>query len=152
MENNNKQSNINNTNGAFESEPAESSEPQYPANNISGTSYTAEQLNIANNILQNINSIKDNLTKLPLNPLQLNYFDNNINPLLIILYQLSTLSLNLVNSSNALATSITVHAKESKLKDTIHLVYQINEDIEDIYKVLRKRIDTLLYLEENKKI
>lgn len=94
--------------------------------------------------LQNINNIKEQLAKLELDPWESVYFNYNINPLLIILKELSTTSYNLASSSNALSTSAIVSAKHSKIKDTIHLVYNINDQCEDVYKVLKRRIDFLL--------
>lgn len=103
-----------------------------------------------NIILQDLNSIKEQIAKLPLNPLQLSYFQNSVYPLLYTIEYLSTTSLNLASSANYLSTSIVTHAKDSKIRDTLHLVYTMNADCEDIYRILHKRIDTLLCLEEKK--
>lgn len=134
-----------------------SSQSQYPIN--TGTAgqpsqQTPEQaqnkLENINTTLTNLNSIKDELVKIPLNPLQLEYYNNSVVPLLTTLYNLSTTSLNLATSSNLLATNIVVHPKTSKISDTVHLVYKINEDCEDIYKVLRRRVAALINLEQRK--
>lgn len=96
--------------------------------------------------LQDINNIKSQLARLDLDPRQLAYYENSIAPLLTILHDISTASYNLASSSSILATSPIVCAKHSKLKDTIHLVYAINEECEDVYKCLKKRIDLLIDL------
>ncbi|MDW8802015.1 hypothetical protein P8V03_12730 [Clostridium sp. A1-XYC3] len=106
----------------------------------------SDSIDKASSTLQNINNIKEQLAKLDLNPRESLYFDNCINPLLTVLNQLSSTSVNLATSSYYLSTSIITHGKESKLKDTIHLVYDINKECEDVYDVLEKRIDTLLEL------
>lgn len=65
-------------------------------------------------------------------------------PLLNILYQLSTTSVNLASSVSLLSLSSVVHPKRHELKDTIHLVYKINEECEDLYDVLKKRLHLVL--------
>lgn len=96
--------------------------------------------------LQNINNIKSELAKLDLDPRQLAYYENAIAPLLTTLLNLSTVSYDLASSTNTLASSPVVCAKHSKLKDTIRLVYDINDQCEDLYKCLKKRVDLLLDL------
>lgn len=124
-----------------------------PLSNItdeSSNQVSNPKLNNIEGTLSDLNSIKNQLTQIPLNPLQLNYFNNSVVPLLTSLENLSTISLNLSTTASYLSTSIVMHEKESKLKDTLHLVYKINEDCEDIYHILKRRIETLLYLEDNK--
>jgi hypothetical protein len=129
--------NASNTSTAEQSSQQTSNQPQGELENINTT-------------LTSLNSIKGELVKLPLNPLQLEYYNNSVVPLLTTLYDLSTTSLNLASSSNFLATNIVVHPKKSKIDDTVHLVYKINEKCEDLYKVLKRRIDALIDLEERK--
>lgn len=104
----------------------------------------SDSIDKASTTLENINKIKEQLAKLELDPWESVYFDYNINPLLTVLTQLSTTSDNLADSTNLLSTSAVVSAKHSKIKDTIHLVYDINDQCEDVYKVLKRRIDFLL--------
>jgi hypothetical protein len=94
--------------------------------------------------LKNINTIKDELCKLPLNPCEMDYINNSVNPLLNILYQISTASFNLASSANLLSTSSVVHPKKHELKDTVHLVYKINDECEDVYDELKRRINFVL--------
>lgn len=107
---------------------------------------TTDTIDKTSTTLQDINNIKSQLARLDLDPRQLAYYENAIAPLLTTLLSLSTISYDLASSTNTLASSPIVCAKHSKLKDTIHLVYDINEDCEDIYKCLRKRIDLLIDL------
>lgn len=95
-------------------------------------------------LLQDINNIKEQIAKLNLDPTQRVYFDNCVNPLLTTLYNLSSSSDSLATTVNILTTSSVVHPKSSQLKDTINLIYHMNEQCEDIYKVLKKRIDILI--------
>ena len=98
--------------------------------------------------LQSINVIKDELCKLPLDTCEMQFITNNINPLLNILYQLSTTSYNLAGSANLLSISSILKPKRSDLKDTVHLIYKINDECEDVYDVLKRRINLIF---ENKK-
>ena len=94
--------------------------------------------------IKNINTIKEELCKLPLNPCELDYINNNIAPLLNVLYQLSTTSYNLSNSASVLSISSIVHPKRHELKETIRLTYKINESCEDVYQELKKRLKIIL--------
>ena len=96
------------------------------------------------NTLKNINIIKDELCKLPLDTCELEYVTNNVFPLLTILYELSTTSQNLASCSSLLSISSVVNPKKHELKDTLHLVYKINEECEDVYDVLKKRLNFVL--------
>lgn len=95
-------------------------------------------------ILKNIDDIKDELCKLPLDPCESDYINNYINPMLNVLYQLSTTSLNLSNSVYYLTNSPIVHPKRSELEDTLHLVYNINDECEDVYKIVKKRLNIVI--------
>lgn len=119
-------------------------------NNTSSSDSNSSNKNISENVteastlLQNINNIKEQLARLNLDPTQRLYFDNCVNPLLTTLYELTASSATLSSAVSILTTSPIVHPKSSQLKDTIHLIYNMNEQCEDIYKILKKRIDTLL--------
>jgi hypothetical protein len=95
-------------------------------------------------LLRNINSIKDELCKLPLDTCESEYINNDVNPLLNVLNQLANISANLAVSVNYLTISPVVHPKKSELKDTIHLIYDINEECEDVFDVLQHRIKRVL--------
>lgn len=95
--------------------------------------------------LLSINLIKNELCKLPLNPCEREYFDNSVNPLLVTFYELAAASNQLASSADVLTNSNMVFRKKSKIKDTLDLVYDINKKAEEVYEVLSKRIDKLLY-------
>ncbi|KOA20161.1 hypothetical protein CLHOM_13600 [Clostridium homopropionicum DSM 5847] len=105
----------------------------------------SESIQDATDILTNINIIKDELCKLPLDPCEKEIYENNLFPMLNLLYYLSNVSVNLANSANTLTNSTIVFRKKSEIKDTINLVYDINKKCEKVYEVLEKRIDKFIY-------
>ncbi|MCB2295654.1 hypothetical protein LGK95_19445 [Clostridium algoriphilum] len=109
-----------------------------------GTTTPSTTISQASDTLKNINTIKDELCKLPLDPCENEYIINSVLPLTNILYMISTASVNLSNSANILTNSPIVHAKKSEIKDTIDLIYNINEECEDLFKVIKKRLNVLL--------
>ena len=101
-------------------------------------------INQTSNTLKDINSIKDELCKLPLDPCESEYILNSVFPLTNTLYLLSTTAVNLSNTANILTISPIVHPKKSELKDMIDLVYDIDEECKDLFKVIKKRLKVLL--------
>lgn len=95
-------------------------------------------------LLQNINNIREQLARLNIDPSQRIYYENCVAPLLTTLYELTASSATLATSVNFLATSPVVHPKTSQLRDTTHLIYHINEKCEDVFTVLKKRVDIML--------
>lgn len=94
--------------------------------------------------LKNINIIKDEICKLPLDPCESEFITINVTPLLTVLTQLSAISVNLATSAYYLTLSTVLQPKHSKIKDTTHLVYNINDECEDVYHVVKKRINDVL--------
>ncbi|WP_027623897.1 hypothetical protein [Clostridium lundense] len=94
--------------------------------------------------LQTINTLREELIKLELNPEGRLYFNNDIVPLLTILYQLATTSVDLSTSANILSSSYLIKPNKSKLKDTFRLIYDMNEQCDDVYKLLEKKIEVLI--------
>jgi len=105
----------------------------------------SESIQDATDILTNINIIKDELCKLPLDPCEKEIYENNLFPMLNLLYYLSNVSVNLANSANTLTNSTVVFRKKSEIKDTINLVYDINKKCEKVYEILENRIDKFIY-------
>ncbi|KOR24630.1 hypothetical protein ND00_24990 [Clostridium sp. L74] len=103
------------------------------------------------NRLKNINSLRDELIKLNLNPEGLFYFNNDVYPLMYTLTSLSTTSLNLSSSASILSNAVYLKPKDSKIKDTLKLIYEINEQCEDIYNALKYKIDTLICISKKSK-
>lgn len=86
-----------------------------------------------------LNTIKTELCKLPLDFCEKVYIENCIAPLEVAMELLSRTSYDLSTSVNILTTSPIVQRKKGELKDTIHTIYSINELVEDLYDVLKKR-------------
>ncbi|EJE7235632.1 MULTISPECIES: hypothetical protein [Clostridium] len=103
------------------------------------------------NRIKNINALRDELIRLNLNPEGLIYFNNEVYPLLYTLTNLSTTSLNLSTSANVLSTAIYLKPKDSKIKDTLKLIYEMTEQCEDIYDSLKYKIDTLICISKKSK-
>ena len=101
-------------------------------------------INQTSNTLKDINSIKDELCKLPLDPCESEYILNSVFPLTNTLYLLSTTAVNLSNTANILTISPIVHPKKTELKDMIDLAYDIDEECKDLFKVIKKRLKVLL--------
>ncbi|EJO5346807.1 hypothetical protein NRP93_000868 [Clostridium botulinum] len=101
--------------------------------------------------LQNINALREELIRLKLSPEALLYYNNEIFPLLNTLGTLSGTSLELATSATALSTAIYLKPKDSKIKDTLKLIYEINEQCEDIYDALKCKIDTLICISKKSK-
>ncbi|WP_097027183.1 hypothetical protein [Clostridium peptidivorans] len=101
-------------------------------------------INNADAMLTAINSIKTELCRLPLNFCEREYIENCVNPILITLLFLSLISYELASSVSILTFSSIVPPKKSKLKSTIHLIYNINEEFEDLFKVLKRRLKPLI--------
>ncbi|HDK7156128.1 TPA: hypothetical protein PTV43_001251 [Clostridium botulinum] len=103
------------------------------------------------NRIKNINALRDELIRLNLNPEGLIYFNNEVYPLLYTLTNISTTSLNLSTSANVLSTAIYLKPKDSKIKDTLKLIYEMTEQCEDIYDSLKYKIDTLICISKKSK-
>lgn len=101
-------------------------------------------INNTDALLTAINSLKTELCRLNLNFCEREYIDNCVNPILVTLLLLSLTSYELSISVYILTSSPIVPAKKSKLKDTIDLIYNINKEFEELYKVLKKRLKPLI--------
>lgn len=112
--------------------------------NVSNNTTVSESLGKTNDILLDINSIRTEICKLTLNPCQREYLNNSVLPLLTVLDFLSRSANNLASSVNYLSGSCITFRKESNLKDTLHTVYEINKQCDDVYKELKRRVDKLL--------
>lgn len=75
------------------------------------------------------------------------YYDSCVDPLLKVLQSLTLDSYNISYSANNLSNIYA--AKNSKIKDAVHLVDKLNDECEDVFKVLEDNIDNLLKLYRN---
>ena len=95
-------------------------------------------------VLEDINKIKTEMQNFSLNTCESQFYTYQILPLLSILENLAGTSSDLSSSVINLQTSVVVFPKKSKLRKTTHLVYDINSDCYNIYKVLHRRINSLI--------
>lgn len=101
-------------------------------------------INNTDEMLTAINSIKTELCRLSLNFCEREYIENCVTPILVTLFILTITSFELAISVSILSISPIVPPKKSKLKNTIRLIYNINEECEDLFKVLKKRLKPLI--------
>lgn len=97
-------------------------------------------------LLTAIIAVNTELCRLTLNLCESAYIDYYVNPILTSLFSLSIISFELSISISVLSFSPIVPPKKSKLKSTIDLIYDINEECEDLFKVLKKRLKPLTEL------
>ena len=93
--------------------------------------------------LAGLNSIKAELSRLPLDFSEREYISSYITPLMTALELLARTGFDLSTSVSVLTSSPIVPRKKGKLKDTIHTIYSINEEVEEIYKVLKNRFKAI---------
>lgn len=93
--------------------------------------------------LSALNNIKTNLCSLPLDFSEKEYIANCIIPLLTTLELLSRTGFDLATTTSLLTTSPIVPRKKGEIKDTIHTVYSINKECNELYDILKKRIKKL---------
>lgn len=117
--------------------------PSKDLGTISQSTLNSEISNTAN-LLVNLNSIKEELIKLPLNPAEKDYLDVYVFPLLNVLLDLSTTALNLSTTTGKLAVSYVTTPKTSRLKETEHLIYDIDDKCEEVYRMLKPRLNLIL--------
>lgn len=92
----------------------------------------------------NINILRFELDRLPLDFKARAYFENDVKPLIDTLYTLGLASLDF--SATAASLSNTNFGSSSKIKDAIDLVGGVNEISDDLIKVLRCKVDNMLKL------
>lgn len=97
--------------------------------------------------LRNINSIRDELIKLSIDPNTRLIYENEIYPLLKTLESLSVSSYDFSNTAKNLA-SINVSGN-SKVKDAAKLTDSIDKLSKDVFKVLKSAVECYLSVEKN---
>ncbi|MCB2354045.1 hypothetical protein [Clostridium estertheticum] len=91
-----------------------------------------------------INILKFELDKLPLDFKARAYFENDVKPLLDTLYTLSLASLDF--SATAVSLTNTSFGRSSKIKNALELTDSVDEISSDVIKVLRCKVDNMLKL------
>ena len=90
-----------------------------------------------------LDTIKTELCRLPLDFCEREYIANCVTPLETAMEFISRTGFELATSVSILTTSPIVPRKKGKLKDTIHTIYRMNEEVEDIFDVLKGRVKKL---------
>lgn len=90
-----------------------------------------------------LDTIKTELCRLPLDFCEREYIANCVTPLETAMEFISRTGFELATSVSILTTSPIVPRKKGKLKDTIHTIYRMNEEVEDIFDVLKGRLKKL---------
>lgn len=94
-----------------------------------------------------INALREQLARLQLSPEEKVYYETEVVPIITLFQFLSSSSYNFAYS--AYNISNTSSGKNSRAKDALHLVYDINDIAEDVFKVLRHKIKNLLNISES---
>ncbi|WP_298843995.1 hypothetical protein [Clostridium sp.] len=91
-----------------------------------------------------INILRFELDRLPLDFKAKAYFENDVKPLLDTLYTLSLSSLDF--SATAVSLTNTNFGRSSKIKNALNLTNSVDEISSDVIKVLRCKVDNMLDL------
>lgn len=91
-----------------------------------------------------INILRFELDRLPLDFKARAYFENDVKPLIDTLYTLSLSSLDF--SATAVSLTNTSFGRSSKIKNALDLTDSVDEISSDIIKVLRCKVDNMLDL------
>lgn len=116
---------------------------QSQASNTTNVTVNAALIQTAQTLTA-IDTIKTELCRLPLDLCEREYIANCVTPLETAMEFVSRAGFELATSVSILTTSPIVPRKKGKLKDTIHTIYSMNEEVEDIYNVLKHRLKKLV--------
>jgi hypothetical protein len=94
--------------------------------------------------VQKANILRAELYRLPLDPWEQIFIGIEIAPLLSVMDLIGRVSYDLSYSANFLSNTAIVRPRKNKIRDTIYLLYDINEQCQDIYYVLKERINCVL--------
>ncbi|WP_291632405.1 hypothetical protein [Clostridium sp.] len=110
------------------------------------TSTTTKKIDVATlaDEAVNINVLRYEVDRLPLDFKARAYFENDVRPLIDTLYTLSLASLDYSTSAKNVA-SINF-GRSSKIKDALELTDEINGISDDLIKVLKCKVDNMLKL------
>ena len=140
-----KKSNPNNINGQHKNLNSDTSGAT-GTTGTTGTTDTSSKFDVKSlaDEAVNINILRFELDRLPLDFKARAYFENDIKPLIDTLYTLSLASLDF--SATAASLSNINFSSSSKIKDAIELTKEVDEISSDVIKVLRCKVDKMLKL------
>lgn len=120
----------------------EDSSMQQPLSETSDTSTTCFDIKSLTDKVVNINILRFELDRLPLDFKARAYFENDVKPLTDTLTVLSFASDNFSIAAANMANTNFGHS--SKIKESLDLVEEVNEIAEDLIEVLRCKIENML--------
>lgn len=110
-----------------------------------GTPVTpSESLTQITDAITQINILKVQLCRLPLNLCEPEYISVYILPLLGILVSLGGVSIGLATSFNLLSENAILTREKYKIKKYIHVTYEICDQMCDLYEIVEKRISKVI--------
>lgn len=104
----------------------------------------SESLTKITDAITQINILKVQLCRLPLNLCEPEYISVYILPLLGVLVSLGGISISLATSFNLLSENAILTREKYKIKKYIHVTYEICDQICDLYEIVGKRISKVI--------
>ncbi|WP_317310364.1 hypothetical protein [Clostridium thermobutyricum] len=93
-------------------------------------------LDITSKILE-LNSIKEDMNSFNISNDELVFFDRKLRPLVDIIYFLSLSSSSIANTAQLMQNN--TYGRKREIRHALDLTYEMNKEIEELFKVLRKR-------------
>ena len=84
-----------------------------------------------------LNSIKEDLNSFNISNDELVFFDRKVRPLVDIIYFLSLSSSSIANTAQLMQNN--TYGRKREIRHALDLTYEMNKEIEELFKVLRKR-------------
>ncbi|OPX48378.1 hypothetical protein [Clostridium thermobutyricum] len=84
-----------------------------------------------------LNSIKENMNSFNISNDELVFFDRKVRPLVDIIYFLSLSSSSIANTAQLMQNN--TYGRKREIRHALDLTYEMNKEIEELFKVLRKR-------------
>ena len=84
-----------------------------------------------------LNSIKENMNSFNISNEELVFFDRKVRPLVDIIYFLSLSSSSIANTAQLMQNN--TYGRKREIRHALDLTYEMNKEIEELFKVLRKR-------------
>ncbi|ENZ02157.1 hypothetical protein HMPREF1092_01392 [Clostridium thermobutyricum] len=87
--------------------------------------------------ISELNSIKEDMNSFNISNDELVFFDRKLRPLVDIIYFLSLSSSSIANTAQLMQNN--TYGRKREIRHAIDLTYEMNKEIEELFKVLRKR-------------
>ncbi|WP_195970610.1 hypothetical protein [Clostridium thermobutyricum] len=87
--------------------------------------------------ISELNSIKEDMNSFNISNDELVFFDRKVRPLVDIIYFLSLSSSSIANTAQLMQNN--TYGRKREIRHALDLTYEMNKEIEELFKVLRKR-------------